>query len=167
MEDPEFWRWVWLATAVAFGMGELANPGSFFLAPFAIGAAVAAVLSFIGIPVALGWVVFTMVSGGAFLALRPLARRLDQAGGNPTGVGAQRLVGDRGLVLEDVPEGHDAVGLIRIGREEWRAQSADGSAITEGTPVTITEVRGTRVVVFPVGPSIPKLPTDRPERPNR
>ena len=161
MDDPEFWRWVWLSAAVAFGAGEMASPGSFFLAPFGLGAAAAAVLSFIGAPVAVGWIVFIVVSLASFVALRPLARRLDEAGGNPKGVGARRLVGEEGIVLTLVPGGPDELGLVRVGREEWRAQSSDGSSIPEHTKVTVVEVRGTRVVVFPTGLY---LPTEPPER---
>ena len=47
--DPETWRWIWLIAAVAFAIGEMATVGSFFLAPFAVGATVAAVLSFLGV----------------------------------------------------------------------------------------------------------------------
>src|SRR5690606_4830686 len=48
MGSPEFWRWVWLVAAAVFTLGEMAVAGSFFLAPFAIGAAVAAILAFAG-----------------------------------------------------------------------------------------------------------------------
>lgn len=158
MNDPEFWRWVWLAAAVTFGVGEMTSPGSFFLAPFGIGAAAAAVLSFLGAPIALGWLVFVLVSGGSFMALRPLARRLDAAGPNPRGIGAGRLIGEHGVVLEAVPDGPDALGLVRVGREEWRAQSADNNPIPTGTSVTVIEMKGTRVIVYPTGPSIPQMP---------
>ncbi len=161
VDDPEFWRWVWLSAAVAFGLGEMTSPGSFFLAPFAVGAAVATVLSFLGVPVGVGWVAFVTVSVAVFAALRPLARRLDAAGGNPLGVGAKRLVGEDGLVLDHVPAGQDEMGLVRVGREEWRAQSSDGRAIPKDTRVTVVEVRGTRVVVFPTGLYLPIEPPER------
>lgn len=161
MDDPELWRWVWLSGAVVFALGEMTSPGTFFLAPFAVGAAVAALLAFVGVPVGLTWVVFVALSAGTFAALRPLARRLDLVGGNPRGVGARRLVGEEGMILDHVPAGPDEVGLVRVGREEWRAQSTDGSAIPKDTKVTIVEVRGTRVVVFPTGLY---LPTEPPER---
>ncbi len=155
MDDPDLWRWVWLTAAVVFGLGEMASPGVFFLAPFALGAAGASALAFAGAPVGFGWVIFLAVSLGTFAALRPLARRLDATGGNPRGVGAKRLVGEDGIVLTPVPAGPDEVGLIRVGREQWRAQSTDGGAIPAGTHVTIVEVRGTRVVVFPTGLYLP------------
>ncbi len=44
--DPEVWRWVWLAAAAAFIVGEITVAGTFFLLPFGLGAAVAAVFTF-------------------------------------------------------------------------------------------------------------------------
>lgn len=162
MDDPELWRWVWLVAAVTFGLGEMASPGSFFLAPFAVGAASAAVVSFLGAPVGFGWLVFVVVSAVAFAALRPVARRLEANSRTPLGVGATRLVGDQGIVLGELPAGPDELGLVRIGREEWRAQSFDGSAIVAGTPVTVLEVRGTRLIVYPTGLPYPIQPPERP-----
>lgn len=161
VDDPDFWRWVWLAAAVTFGLGEMSSPGSFFLAPFGIGAAVAAVLAFVGAPIAIGWLAFVAVSAASFAALRPLARRLDASGTNTRGIGAGRLIGEQGVILEAVPEGPDALGLVRVGREEWRAQSADLAGIAAGTPVTVIEVKGTRVIVFPNGLPIPNRPPER------
>lgn len=162
MDDPETWRWVWLAAAVAFGLGEMASAGSFFLAPFAIGAVIAALVSFFGAPIGVGWLLFLLGSGATFAALRPVARRLDASTRTPLGVGAGRLVGQRGIVLTEVPEGPDEVGMVRVGREEWRAQSVDESAIEPGTQVSVIEVRGTRLVVFPIGLPLPPRPPERP-----
>jgi membrane protein implicated in regulation of membrane protease activity len=161
VDDPDLWQWVWLGAALVFGLGEMASPGSFFLAPFAVGAACAAVAALLGAATGLSWLVFIIVSLVAFAALRPLARRLDAVGGNPLGVGAQRLVGEQGLVLTDIPAGIDEVGLIRVGREEWRAQSPDGSAIPKDSQVVIAEVRGTRVVVYPTERALPSHPPER------
>ena len=105
---------------------------------------------------------FVALSTVTFAALRPVARRLDATTRNPLGVGATRLVGEQGIVLSPVPAGPDEVGLVRIGREEWRAQSLDGSSIASGTPVTVLEVRGTRVIVSPTGLSLPTYPPERP-----
>ncbi len=145
MESPEEWRWVWIIAAAVFAVGEMASPGSFFLAPFAVGALVAAVLSFAGVDVAISWVVFIVVSIATLAALRPLARRLDRDALDH-GVGARRLVGMRATVLRDIP-GDAELGMVRIDREEWRAQSTDGSPIAAGTTVRVAEVQGTRVMV--------------------
>jgi membrane protein implicated in regulation of membrane protease activity len=148
VEEPETWRWIWLVTAFVFTVGEMASPGSFFLLPFAAGAVVAAVLAFAGVGVAGEWVAFIGVSVAVFAGLRPLARRLDQQG-QTAGIGATRLAGQQGVVLEEIAAGD--LGLVRIHREEWRAESLDGSAIAAGTPVRVVEIRGTRVVVWPTG----------------
>ncbi|MGH9215052.1 MAG: NfeD family protein, partial [Acidimicrobiales bacterium] len=49
----------------------------------------------------------------------------------------------------EIPPGGD-VGLVRVDREEWRAQSTDGSAIPIGTAVRVADVQGTRVIVAAV-----------------
>ncbi|HEY8059213.1 MAG TPA: hypothetical protein VID94_10695, partial [Acidimicrobiales bacterium] len=93
MEDPETWRWIWLGAALVFGLGELAIAGSFFLAPFAIGAVVAATLAFLDVSLGIQWLAFVGVSFAIFVSLRPIARRLDE--GEPTaGIGSKRLIGE-------------------------------------------------------------------------
>ena len=156
MDDPEQWRWIWMVAAVAFVIGEMASPGSFFLLPFAVGAGVATILAFADVNLALQWLVFVGLSAGAFAALRPLARRLD-VGSPATGIGAKRLIGEVGTILEPL-DGDDDLGLVRIHREEWRAESVDGSAIPADTRVRVVEVRGTRVVVWPVDAADPTPP---------
>ena len=74
-------------------------------------------------------------------------RRLDQ--GEPVdGIGARRLIGESGVVLEAIPGGGD-LGMIRVGREKWRAEAVDERALAAGVPVKIVEIRGTRAVVWP------------------
>jgi membrane protein implicated in regulation of membrane protease activity len=145
MDSPEQWRWVWIIAAAVFAVGEMSTPGSFFMAPFALGALVAAILSFAGVGVAASWVTFLVVSVVTLAALRPLARRLDRDALDH-GVGARRLAGSRATVLRDIP-GDAELGIVRIDREEWRAQSSDGAPIAAGTTVRVAEVQGTRVIV--------------------
>ncbi len=146
MDEPEQWRWLWLAAAVLFGVGEMATPGAFFLAPFAVGAAVASALAFADVPVAGEWAAFVGISVAAFVALRPLARRLDRDH-DPRGVGSRRLIGRLGTVLEAIEPGQ--LGLVRIDREEWRAEASDRSTVPAGATVEVTQVEGTRVIVTP------------------
>jgi membrane protein implicated in regulation of membrane protease activity len=145
MDTPEEWRWVWLIATAVFSIGEMASPGSFFLAPFALGALVAAILAFAGVSVGVEWVVFLVVSIATLIALRPVARRLDR-NALDHGVGARRLVGSRATVLQDIP-GDAELGMVRVDRETWRAQSTDGAPIPAGTIVRVAEVQGTRVIV--------------------
>lgn len=143
MDEPETWRWIWLGAAVLFGAGEMATPGSFFLAPFAVGALVAAVLAFADASSLASWAAFVVVSLAMFAALRPLARRLDRQG-SATGVGSRRLIGREAVVLE--PVGRRELGLVRVDREEWRATST-GPTYEVGAHVRIVEMEGTKVIV--------------------
>ena len=146
--SPETWRWVWLGTAAVFAVGEIAVAGSFFLLPFAAGALVAAVVAFLGGAVALEWLAFVIVSGLGAAVLRPLARRLDL--GPSHAIGANRWVGRQAYVLRDIPSEPGATGLIRLDREEWRAESLMGIPIRAGSTVLVSRVDGTRLVVLPL-----------------
>lgn len=153
--EPESWRWIWLAAAAVFALGELAAPGTFFLLPFAIGAAVACILAFAGAPVAVELAAFIAVSLVSLVGFRSMARRLDRT--EPTdGIGSKRLIGQPAKVIEAI-DGPNDLGTVRVDREEWRAESGDGAAIPVGTPVKVVEVRGTRVVVFPAESLPPSL----------
>jgi membrane protein implicated in regulation of membrane protease activity len=148
MDEPETWRWIWLVAAAAFATGEILTTG-FFLLPFAIGAVVASVLAFADVGVGVQWVTFVAVSAAGFLALRPLARRLD-ASTPSEGIGSRRLIGEVATVLDTIPATAGASGRVQVHREEWWAESGTGGAIPDGTQVRITDVRGTRVVVSPI-----------------
>ena len=156
MDSPDEWRWVWIIATAVFTVGEMATPGSFFLAPFAIGAFVAAILAFADVSVTIEWAVFLIVSIAALAALRPVARRLD-LNAVDHGVGSRRLVGTRATVLKAIP-GDDELGLVRLDREEWRAQSTDGTPIPVGATVRVADVQGTRVLV-----AVEVLPAPPPE----
>ncbi len=166
--SPETWRWIWLVTMVVFGVGEMAVAGSFFLAPFAVGAGVAAILAFAGVDLSIEWIAFLGVSVGAFAALRPVARRMDTAG--PTlGVGAHRQLGRRASVVEAIGGEHHP-GVVLLDGERWRAESHLGHAIGAGITVTVVEVRGTRLVVAPAEPgdrppTTPALPPTQGDTP--
>lgn len=145
MGEPESWQWLWLAATFVFAVGELLTPGSFVLLPFAIGALVTTLCAFADVPVTVEWLVFVGVSGVSLAGLRPLAHRLNKVG-DDDGIGSRRLLGQGATVLRDIP-GHGELGLVRVGREEWRADSTNGAAIPAGTPVRVADVRGTHVVV--------------------
>lgn len=149
VDSPETWRWIWLGAAVIFLLGEMHFFGSFFLLPFAIGALVAAILAFLGVGVGWEWLAFVVVSGASLACLYPLRHRLDRS--RPAeGIGSRRLIGQPALVLQDIPGGPAELGLVRVGREEWRAESRDGRSLPAGTNVRVVDVQGTRVIVWPV-----------------
>lgn len=146
MGDP--WPWLWLAVAVACALGELLVAGTFMLLPVAAGAALALVLALVGAPEAVQVVAFVGGSAAALAALRPLARRLD-IDTPANGVGAKRWMGEDAVVLEEIPAGTTETGLVRVGREQWRAESRDGQGVAVGSVVRVIDVKGTRLVVWP------------------
>jgi membrane protein implicated in regulation of membrane protease activity len=145
--DNETWRWVWTLLAIGMGIGEIFTAG-FFLLPFAIGAAAAAVLSWVGVALVAQWLVFFGVSAIAFAYLRKFIDRQDQ--GVQPRVGANRWLEATGVVLVDI-DTHGSAGIVRIDTEEWRAVSEDGAPIPSGTRVVVTNVQGSRLVVTPLG----------------
>lgn len=149
LDNPAVWGLIWLGLAATFAISEILAVGGFFLIPFAVGAIVAAIVSFVGAPVPVGFLVFIIVSLGTFYLLRPLAARLERSLPNPIGVGANRLVGDTGEVTDAIPVGLSKAGMVKVAGEQWRAEGRDGMGIMAGTRVTVIEVKGTRVIVEP------------------
>jgi membrane protein implicated in regulation of membrane protease activity len=148
VESPETWRWIWLAAVVVFAFGELALAGTFFLLPFAVGALVACILAFLDVGLGAQWLAFVGISAAGSLALIPLRARLDRNdSGASDGVGSRRLVGQPALVIEAIHAGPHGRGMVRVGREEWRAETDDELAVESGAVVRVVEVRGTGVIV--------------------
>ncbi|MBP67315.1 MAG: activity regulator of membrane protease YbbK [Acidimicrobiaceae bacterium] len=147
--EPEVWRWIWLVASATFVVGEIAMAGTFFLLPFGVGAAVATAAAFAGAAVPWQWLIFVVVSAAAFAAVRPLVKRLE-SGGNPIGVGASRLIGETGVVVTDLSPDPEQLGVVRIGREEWHAETTDRSHLSSGTRIEVIQIEGTRAVVRPL-----------------
>jgi membrane protein implicated in regulation of membrane protease activity len=136
---------IWLIAAVVFGVGEIATLG-FFLAPFAGGALVAALLTAVGAGAAVGWAAFLVVSVVLLAALRPIARsHRTQPPRLRTGTAA--LVGKTGMVVERIAN-DEAVGCVRIDGEVWTARSYDDDDVIEaGKKVQVVEIRGATALV--------------------
>lgn len=136
--------WVlWLIVAVVFGIGEIATLG-FFLAPFAGGALVAALVAGAGGGAVVSWVAFLVVSVVLLAALRPVAlRHRKQAPQLRTGTAA--LVGRTATVVEKV--GGDE-GCVRLDGEIWSARAYDEDQVFEpGARVQVLEIRGATALV--------------------
>jgi membrane protein implicated in regulation of membrane protease activity len=136
--------WVyWLIAAVILGVGETATMG-FFLAPFAGGAALAAVVSALGAGLGISLAVALVVSIVLLAALRPLARaHKRQLPRTRTGTAA--LVGREVLVLERITQDH---GLVKLEGEHWSARSlVEGQVFEPGDRVSVVEIRGATALV--------------------
>src|ERR1044072_7094958 len=136
---------LWLIAAVVFGIGEIATLG-FFLAPFAGGALVAAIVSGAGGGALVSWAGFLIVSVPLLAARRPIARsHRRQPPLLRTGTAA--LVGRSGTVLERIAN-DEGLGSVRIDGEVWTARSYDDDEVIEaGRKVQIVEIRGATAFV--------------------
>jgi membrane protein implicated in regulation of membrane protease activity len=137
-------EWVaWLIVAVIFGVGEVLTLG-FFLAPFAAGALVAALVSALGGGLVASGLVFLAVSTVALAGLRPVARRhLRTPAQLRTGTAA--LVGRTATVVEQVTDGS---GCVKLEGELWSARAFDEDQVIEpGARVHVIEIRGATALV--------------------
>jgi membrane protein implicated in regulation of membrane protease activity len=137
-------EWVlWLIAAVILAVGEVLTLG-FFLAPFAFGAAVAAIAAAAGAGLVVSGIVFLAVSSVSFLALRPVARRHVRLPAELR-TGTAALVGRTGVVVEDVSE---QGGSVRIDGEVWTARPYDEDQRFEaGRRVHVLQIRGATALV--------------------
>lgn len=136
---------IWVVAACALGVGELLTSG-FFLAPFAVGGAFAAIVALAGAGAVPQWIFFIVVSLLALLVVRPVARaHLKMAPQIRTGTAA--LIGRRAIVLERISN-DEAIGCIRVDGEVWTARAYDDEQVIEaGTPVQIVDIRGATALV--------------------
>jgi membrane protein implicated in regulation of membrane protease activity len=138
---------IWLVAACLLGVGEM-HQGGFYLAPFALGAGLAAVVSLLGVGAALSAIVFLLASAIVFLTLRPVARRHRRL---PPSIrtGAAALIGRPAIVLERIAN-NEGVGCVKIDGEVWTARSyADDEVIDVGERVEVVEIRGATALVMP------------------
>jgi membrane protein implicated in regulation of membrane protease activity len=140
--------WIlWTVLAAGFTVGEL-HTNSFYLAPFAVGAGLAAVLAGLGA----GGLVATIAFAAAAIAflgfLRPVAVRHRRLGAGLR-TGAAALVGQHALVLERIAN-QEGLGTVKIGGEVWTARSYDDDqVINAGEQVEVVEIRGATALVMP------------------
>lgn len=138
--------WIlWVIAACVFGVGEMLTNG-FFLAPFALGAALAAVVDAAGAGQLPAWIVFIVGSLVTLGVVRPIARAHMRT---PPQIrtGAAALVGKQAIVLERIVN-DEGVGCIRVDGEVWTARSYDHEQpIDAGARVVIIEIKGATALV--------------------
>jgi len=142
----DVWSWGWLILSAVLLVGEMITAG-FFLLVFGIGAIGSFLVAVLGGSVLWQWITFIVVSSLAFAFSRRFAEKVHK-GPVDHGVGAERYTGERAWVIETI-DAAAATGMVRIDREEWRADSADREVIPAETWTVIVRVDGTSMVVRP------------------
>jgi membrane protein implicated in regulation of membrane protease activity len=143
--ESNYW-WIWMIIAAFFIVSEIFTAG-FFLLCFGIGAAAAGLIALLGSGMVWQLVTFVVVSFVLFAVSRKFANRVSNE--QPPGIGADRFIGEECVVLVAINNLNDT-GRVRMGKEEWRAESDTGVDIPSGTKVTVTRLSGTHLVVKPI-----------------
>jgi membrane protein implicated in regulation of membrane protease activity len=137
---------IWILIAVILAAGEVMSL-SFYLAPFALGALLAAIVQAGGAGAAAAMLVF-LASAGLLLAfVRPIARRhLRTPPQLRTGTAA--LIGRDAIVTKRI-DGDG--GAVKLDGEVWTARSyVDDEVIEAGRRVHVVEIRGATALVSEV-----------------
>jgi membrane protein implicated in regulation of membrane protease activity len=136
---------VWVIFAVVCGVGEMLT-NRFWLAPLALGGALAAVADAAGAGGTAPWVVFVLVALLSLLVVRPIARsRARRRPQLPTGAAA--LIGKPAVVVERIAN-DEGVGCVRIEDDVWTARAFDEQVIERGTRVEVVQIKGTTALVM-------------------
>jgi membrane protein implicated in regulation of membrane protease activity len=142
----------WLVLGVVLLLAELRHFG-FFALFGSLGSFAAAVVAAVwpdAIPVQVA--VAVVVATVGIVAVRPMMskamHRRYEEGRLGRGVHGT-LVGEEVLTLDTVGDGNH-LGHVRLAGERWLATSGGGREIPTGTPVVVTGVQGTTLIVWPV-----------------
>jgi membrane protein implicated in regulation of membrane protease activity len=137
---------VWVIAACGFAVGEMHLATGFFLAPFALGAAVAAVVALVGAGSLISLICFIGVALAALAVVRPMALRHMKVPPRLR-TGAAALVGKQAVVLERIAN-DEGMGSVRIDGEVWTARSYnDDEVIERGTKVDVVDIKGATALV--------------------
>ena len=146
---------LWVLVAALF-IGLEVLSGAFFAIFLGFGCLGAAVIAVLGLDPWIQIVVFAGVSVLGTVVLRPAMVRRFQRNSEPiTPPGAAGLVGQQAVTVDEVGDEHHS-GHAMLGGEKWLAFTDRAGTIAPNTPVTVTEVRGTTLVVRSVTTPAPK-----------
>jgi len=131
--SQNLWQ-VWAIIAVVSLILELFS-GDFFIMCFAIGAAASLLCALCGLSLTAQIIIFSVASVLSVLFVRPVALKYFHRNDPQRASNADALLGREGRVSQTIVAGGD--GRVAIDGDDWKAVSADGSAIAQGTPVRV------------------------------
>ena len=123
--------------------------GTFFVFCLAIGAFLAIIFSLLSCPFWFQIVAFAVLSVVSIFFVRPVMIRFLHKEHNERLSNVDALIGRVGVVIEDIKG--ELNGYVKIDGDEWRAVTADGTAIERGVIVRITAIDSIIVTVEPIG----------------
>ncbi len=139
--------WAWIVLAGLLALAEMHVPGS-YLIWVALGAALTSLVHAVfGASLEGQLATFALASGlscivGYFVYRQ--VRQRQQRRESPLNERDLAMLGARGFVCEAL---HNGRGKVRVGDSVWLAGGPD---LADGTPVVVSAVHGTRLIVEPV-----------------
>ncbi len=140
---PGFWFWV--IAAIAFAVVEVLTL-AFFAVFLTIGALGAALASLLGFNLLVQAIVLGVVGVLGIAMARPFLMQRLHVGRMALRSGADSMIGQHG-VLSDPILGLSRPGHIQISGERWPAITEDASSVPAETPVVVTGLRGSTLIV--------------------
>jgi membrane protein implicated in regulation of membrane protease activity len=138
---------IWVIISILCLILELSS-GDFFILCFAIGAAVSAIVAGCGANLTWQIIVFAVVSALSLLLVRPaLLKKLHKPQRERLS-NAEAMIGQEGRVSESIDAG--GYGRVAIDGDDWKARSADGSAIDKDVRVRVVNMDSIILTVEPV-----------------
>ena len=138
---------IWVIISIVCLILKLSS-GDFFILCFAIGAAVAAIIAGCGLSLTWQIILFAIISILSLLLVCPaLIKKLHKPNRERLS-NAEAMVGQEGRVSEAIEAG--GYGRVAIDGDDWKALSADGSAIAKDTRVRVTKMDSIILTVEPI-----------------
>jgi inner membrane protein len=143
--------WHWLVLGLLLIALELAASGGFYIIFFGIAAVVISLMAALGADTPL-WgqlLLFSVLSIGSLQFFRgPLMRWLNIGG---KGVDVDSLVGETGVVQQDMPAG--GIGRVELRGSSWSARNNTATLLAAGRRVTVVRVERLMLIVEAEGAS--------------
>ena len=138
---------IWVIISIVCLILELSS-GDFFILCFAIGAAASAIIAGCGANLTWQIIIFAVISALSLLLVRPaLLKKLHK----PTKErlsNAEAVIGREGRVTQEIDA--NGFGRVAIEGDDWKARSADGSAIARDSRVRVLKMDSIILTVEPV-----------------
>lgn len=138
---------LWACVSVVCLMMELTS-GDCFLLCIAIGSAVTALVAALGGGIYVQLIVASIVSLFCLFAIRPKLLKKLHEGEDKRVSNADAVVNKVGEVTEDIPA--NGFGRVAAGGDDWKAKTADGSALAKGQRVKVTALESIIVTVVKI-----------------
>ena len=146
---------IWLVLGVGLIIAEVFTLG-FFLLWFGVGAIAAALAGMLGAPLAVQFLIFTIVSIGLTAMSRTIfAKYLSHSDENTVKMGVDSLPGQIGTVTI-ASRGALNEGAVKVYGSTWTAFPVDGeNELVEGEKVEVVNVKGSSIYVRRVSNELP------------